>query len=151
RTFFCSCSSLDEALKFRDQLLRSPLSPLCLEIISPQASEYLSDPPPARDPDEYAPSGPVQCNEAAWQIVVRLSGSDPVMGRCRRELGASVSKELADRDEAQFWWRISHFEDSLFQRHRNALVLYVHVAIQEVRVAANALRQAALDHNFIPA
>src|SRR5262249_40360623 len=53
RTFVCVFGSHEDALKFRGQVLRSPLQPLCLEIISPVAQEYLCDSAPARDADHY--------------------------------------------------------------------------------------------------
>jgi FAD/FMN-containing dehydrogenase len=41
RTFLCPFHSLDEALQFRTRIFGSPLTPMCLEIISPRAPEYL--------------------------------------------------------------------------------------------------------------
>src|SRR5437016_9424452 len=45
RTFACSFGSLEEALQFRTRIFRSPLTPMCMEIISPHAPESLCDPP----------------------------------------------------------------------------------------------------------
>ncbi|HKD45042.1 MAG TPA: FAD-binding oxidoreductase, partial [Candidatus Angelobacter sp.] len=58
RTFVCAYGSLEEALEFRGRVFRSPLTPLCLEIISPRAPEYLCDPPQVRDADSYVPAQP---------------------------------------------------------------------------------------------
>jgi glycolate oxidase FAD binding subunit len=150
-TFVAPFISLREALNFRDMVVRSPLWPMCLEVISPRAPEYLCDPVPARDPDDYAPSQPVVHMPNEWQIAVRVSGSDNILARCRRELGSAVRREIEGRDEDQFWNWVTQFEHSIVQRHRNAMVIHTHVTIQDVPTAVQALERAAPDHDFIPA
>jgi glycolate oxidase FAD binding subunit len=150
KTFVCSFASLEEALAFRNHVIKSPLSPMCLELISPRASEYLCDPPTAKDPDHYAPAQPVSKSND-WQIVVRVSGSDNILARCRRELGSAVSRELEGAAEEQFWSWVSEFENAILQRHRNAMVIYNHVTIQDVGTAVQALERSASDYNFVPA
>ena len=93
-TFVCPFHSLQEAIHFRDQVIKSPLAPMCMELISPAAGEYLSDPPVVHDPDHYAPARPVAKPSQEWQIVVRVSGSDNILARCRRELGSAVAREI---------------------------------------------------------
>jgi glycolate oxidase FAD binding subunit len=150
-TFACAFASLEEALEFRARVFRSPLAPLCLEIISPRAPEYLCDAPPVREADDYAPSHPVAAPSTEWQIVLRAAGSDNVLARYRRELGAAVSRELDGLSEAQFWSWVSHFEHAVLHRHRNAMVMYTHLSIQNVGPAIRALEHVAPDFNFIPA
>jgi glycolate oxidase FAD binding subunit len=151
RTFVSLFASLDEALQFRGQILRSPLQPLCLEIISPDAQEYLCDPAPPRDADHYAPAQPVAAPASEWQIVLRAAGSDNVLARYRRELGAAVTRELEGEGEKQFWRWVSHFEWNVLGRHRNAMVMYTHLALKDVGPATQAFERAAMEHNFIPA
>jgi len=151
RTFICSLPSLQEAIAFRNQVLRSPLTPMCLELISPRALEYLCDPPVAHDPDDYVPARPVQTHSDEWQIAVRASGSDNVLARCRRELGAPVVRDLEGAAEDQFWSWVSHFENSALQRHRNAMIVYAHATIQNVEAVVQALERSAPDYNFLPA
>lgn len=151
RTFLCSFGSMNEALEFRIRLLQSPLTPICLEIVSPAAPEYLSDSTPARDPDHYAPSQPITKSTGAWQLVLRTAGSDNVLCRYAKELGSAVSRTLDGADEEQFWARISDFEYSILRRHRNAMVMYTHLTIQGVGAALKAMEKVAPDHNFIPA
>lgn len=151
RTFACVFASLEDTLKFRAQVLRSPLQPLCLEIISPGAQEYLCDPAPPRDADHYAPAQPVAAPSREWQMVLRAAGSDNILGRYRRELGAAVTRELDGEGEKQFWRWISHFESNVLGRHRNAMVMYTHLALKDVGPAIQALERAATEHNFIPA
>lgn len=151
RTFICRFHSLDEALKFRGQIFRSPLSPLCLEIVSPRAQEYLCDPPPVRDPDHYQPSQPVASADEAWHIVLRAAGSDNVLARYARELGTAVTRTLDAADEQRYWNWVSNFEHAVLERHRNALVIYTHLSIQNVGPAIAALERLAPDYNFVPA
>jgi glycolate oxidase FAD binding subunit len=151
RTFLCPFGSLEEALRFRTRIFQSPLTPLCLEVLSPRAPEYLSDPGPVHDPDDYAPSTPISLPALEWQIVLRAAGSDNVLGRYARELGGAVTRTLEGAEEEKLWKHISHFEQSVLARHRNAMVIYTHLAIQGVGPALQALERAAPDYNLIPA
>ena len=150
-TFACSFPTLDEALAFRDRLLHSPLTPICLEILSPRAPEYLCDPPKPHDPDEYAPAQRIAPPATAWQIVLRTAGSDNVLARYRRELGTAVTREIDGEAEEQFWSWISHFSGSVLSRHRNALIVHTHLTIQNVKPALQALERCAPDYNFFSA
>jgi glycolate oxidase FAD binding subunit len=151
RTFVCSFGSLDEALKFRAFLFQSPLTPMCMEIISPRAPEYLHDPGPVHDPDDYAPQQPLSLPAVEWQIALRAAGSDNILARYSRELGSAVASTREGAEEEQFWSWITHFEHSVLARHRNAMVIYTHLAIQSVGAALQALERAAPDYNLIPA
>jgi glycolate oxidase FAD binding subunit len=151
RTFICSFNSLDEALNFRAQVSRSPLTPLCLEIVTPRAQEYLCDSPPVRNPDDFMPTQPASSSSSEWQIVLRAAGSDNVLARYSRELGLAVTRELQGPDEEKFWLWIAHFEYAVLSRHRNAMVMYTHLSIQSVGPAIHALERAAPDYNLVPA
>jgi glycolate oxidase FAD binding subunit len=151
RTFVCSFTLLEEALAFRTRIFQSPLTPICLEIVSPGAPEYLSDPKAANDPDHFAPAKHVVSPEKAWQIVLRAAGSDNVLARYSKELGQAVTRRLDGEEEKQFWWWISQFEYSVLQRHHNAMVIYTHLTIEGVAPALKAMDKTAQEHNFIPA
>jgi glycolate dehydrogenase FAD-binding subunit len=151
RTFVCSFASVDEALRFRAQVFKSPLTPMCLEIISPRAPEYLCDPPQVHNADDYAPAHPVAAPSSDWQIVLRAAGSDSVLGRYRNELGPAVTRELEGASEQQFWNWVSHFEQAVLGRHQNAMVIHTHLSIQNVAPAVAALERVAPDYNFLTA
>jgi glycolate oxidase FAD binding subunit len=151
RTFQCTFGSLNEALSFRGQVLRSPLSPLCLEIVSPRAPEYLCEPPAVRDADHYAPSRPVAPASHEWQIVLRASGSDNVLARYQRELGSAVTWTIEGAPEERHWTWVTGFEHAVLARHRNAMIMYTHLSIQNVGPAIQALERVAPDYNFLPA
>jgi len=151
RTFVCSFPSLNAAMQFRTQLFQSPLTPMCVEIISPHAPEYLNDSTTVHDPDDYAPEQPISLPAIEWLVALRAVGSDNVLARYARELGAVVARTLEGAAEDQFWSWISHFEQNVLSRHRNAMVIYTHLAIQNVGPALQALERAAPDYNLIPA
>jgi glycolate oxidase FAD binding subunit len=96
RTFLAEFKTAKEALVFRDQVVRSPLSPMCLELVSPVARKLMR-PETADD---------------AWVICVRASGSDVVLARYRKELGAAITNELGSDSENGMWRAIQNFPDS---------------------------------------
>jgi glycolate dehydrogenase FAD-binding subunit len=151
QTFICNFGSLAEAMQFRERVFRSPLTPICLEIISPHAPEYLNDPQPPVDPDHYVPTNPVTQPATTWQIAMRAAGSDNVLARYRQELGSAAKRELHGAEEDQYWRWVTHFEYNVLQRHRNAMIMYTHLTVQGVAPAINGLNKAAPDYNFIPA
>src|SRR3954463_9451794 len=93
RTFLLDFSTREEALAMRDRIVQSPLAPLCFEIASPRALEYLQAAPlEARDPDHYAPESPI-APEMHWRLALRAAGSDAVLARYARELGSGGHRE----------------------------------------------------------
>ena len=93
RTFLAEFGTVDEAIDFRDLVMRSPLSPICLELVSPGARKLMR-PEMTSDP---------------WVICVRAAGSDAVLARYRKELGSAVSREVEGQDETRMWRAIENF------------------------------------------
>jgi glycolate oxidase FAD binding subunit len=93
RTFLAEFSTWQEALKFRDQVIRSPLSPMCLEIVSPQARKMMRP----------------EMTDDAWVICVRAAGSDAVLERYRKELSSAVTHEVEGEGERQMWKAVEQF------------------------------------------
>ncbi len=133
RTFVAEFGALREAIGFRDRVLASPLTPLCLEIVSARASEYL----------KHAGAA------GSWRVLVRAGGSDAVLGRYRKALGAAVGREVQGKEEEQAWTAISDFEETVFARHHNAMLLRVDVPIAAVESTLAFAESAAGDHNFL--
>jgi glycolate oxidase FAD binding subunit len=150
RTFVGEFASLDDAMRFRDFVLRSPLTPLCLEIASPRAQEYLQDAPPAHDPDTFQPEAPLASADR-WRVLVRAGGVETALARYRSELGSAVSAALEGAEETRLWHGISAFAAEVAARHRNAMLMHVSVPIASVAAALDATERAALEHNFIGA
>jgi glycolate oxidase FAD binding subunit len=149
-TCICEFPSLSEAMKLRDWLLSSPLTPLAAEILSPSALEYLNDSSP-RDPDVWAPESKTLAAKPQWQLVIRFAGSDRVLARCRKELSSYTTRELTSSEEAGFWTGVATFEQRVIERNRNAMVFQLHVPIAESHAAIDAAQIAATGYNFVMA
>ncbi len=93
RTFFAEFATARGALEFRDRVMCSPLSPMCMELVSPGARKLMR-PDMASD---------------AWVICVRAAGSDAVLARYRKELGPVVTHELYGDGERTMWKVIEDF------------------------------------------
>ncbi len=103
RTFIAEFSSWQETLKFRDLIVRSPLSPMCLELISPEARVLMRP----------------ENSDDGWVICVRAAGSNAVLVRYRKELGSAVTRELEGDAETNMWKAIADFPlfDDLDRRY----------------------------------
>jgi glycolate oxidase FAD binding subunit len=147
-TLLCGFESIAELIHMRDWLLHSPLTPIAVEIINPAAHEYLSD-SEARDPDHWAPEASTDKPMATWQLALRFAGSEAVLARCRREVGAHCSHALNGSDDAAFWQSFHGFESRLLTKNRNAMLFQIHVPIAEVQLAIEAAEVAATNYNFV--
>ncbi|MFL6300838.1 MAG: FAD-binding oxidoreductase [Terriglobales bacterium] len=151
RTFVMDFATREEALAIRDRIVHSPLAPLCLEIASPRALEYLQAAPvEARDPDHYAPDSPV-APETHWRLALRAAGSDAVLARYARELGSAVSKTVDAVEEAALWSCFGAFGERVLGRYRNSMLLQVSTTISDTKETIAAIEAAALDNNLLPA
>ena len=93
RTFLAEFSTANEAMRFRDRVMHSPLSPMCMELVSPAARKLLRP----------------ETNNDAWLICVRASGSDAVLNRYRKELGSAATREIEGDSERRIWTAIENF------------------------------------------
>ena len=93
RTFLAEFKTWQEALKFRDLVVRSPLAPMCLEIVSPAARRMMRP----------------EMSDDAWVICLRAAGSDAVLARYRKELGSAVTRELDGEGEREMWGAVEQF------------------------------------------
>ncbi len=93
RTFLAEFATWQEALKFRDLVMRSPLSPMCLELVSPGARKMMR---------------PEMTNNT-WVLCVKAAGSDAVLARYRKELGSAVTREVEGAEEIELWRAIENF------------------------------------------
>jgi glycolate dehydrogenase FAD-binding subunit len=149
-TCVCQFETLGKAFRFRDWLLKSPLSPICAEFIGPEAAEYLKDAEP-RDPDEWSPETGVTGEKRVWQIAVRVAGSDHALARSRSELGSQVAQEIKRQDEVDFWNRLANFEQRLTSRHHNPMIFQLEVPPAESEKALTAAHESASEYNFVAA
>jgi glycolate oxidase FAD binding subunit len=151
RTYVLEFSSLSGAIHFRNFVRGSHLSPLCLELISPQAQEYLTEAPAPRNPDDYSPAAPGGPPLARWRILLRAAGSGKVLERYRKEMGINLSAELKEEEETRAWQHVSNFESAVLERHRNAMFTRMNVTPAAVEAAVGAAEQAGVDNNLLVA
>jgi glycolate dehydrogenase FAD-binding subunit len=149
-TCVCQFKTLGEAFRFRDWLLKSPLSPISADFIGPEAAEYLKDAEP-RNPDEWAPEAKVTSEKRVWQIAVRFAGSDRALARSRSELGSQVTQEIQQQDEVDFWSRLANFEQRLTGRHHNPMIFQLEVPPAESEKAITAANESASEYNCVAA
>ncbi len=115
RTFVGSFATALESIGFRDRVLRSPLSPVSLEMISP---------------------GAIESDDAGWSVYLRAAGSDAVLARYRSELGAAISREIEGQDESALWRRIADFACDAKSR---SVVVSLSLPLTEVLPALNRI------------
>jgi glycolate oxidase FAD binding subunit len=132
RTFVSSFGNVSEAANFRDAVLRSPLAPVALEIVSPVAEGYLS----------------AMLHGGSWHIVLRASGSDAVLQRYRTELGGAVVAELSGDEEQMLWRSLADFPANL---PANALVMDVSAPVAHLAEIMNVSDSVAAQCGFFMA
>jgi glycolate oxidase FAD binding subunit len=149
-TCLCHFETLGEAFRFRDWLLKCPLSPISVEFMGPETAEYLKDAQP-RDPDKWAPETRIASDKRVWEIAVRFAGSDRALARSRAELGSQVDQEITQQDEIDFWNRLATFEQRLTSRHLNPMIFQLEVPAAESEKALTAAHNSAGEYNFVAA
>jgi glycolate oxidase FAD binding subunit len=128
RTFAAGFATAAEAIDYRDRVLRSPLSPMCLELVSPEAGSLL----------------PGDKQATAWSVYVRATGSDVVLARYRSELGSAIGREISDGDdETNLWRAIADFPQILSLQHPESLLLSLLLPLAAVKPLLSELQSGA--------
>jgi hypothetical protein len=96
--------------------MSSPLSPLCLELLSPRAT-----------------------GSSAWTVAVRGAGSDRVLARYALELGSQVTRIVSD-DQQKFWTNVELLGENA------PVVVSVSVPPQSAEKVFQAAEHAAVDN-----
>lgn len=134
RTYVSEFANLQDALAFRTRILRSPLSPVALELVSPHAQVVMTGDAGALD---------------IWRVLLRASASDAVLARYRAEIGGDVAREAEGAEEEQLWHGIYDFEERVFASAQNTMLVRLDLPATEVSGALTAAVQAASDNNFV--
>ncbi|MGA2904421.1 MAG: FAD-binding oxidoreductase [Candidatus Korobacteraceae bacterium] len=132
-TFVAGFATVAEAIQYRNAVLRSPLSPMCLELVSPQAGALL--PGGGR-------SGKV------WSIYIRAAGSDAVLGRYRTELGAAIALEIDGHNEYEVWRAIEDFSHTLPERYPDSVLISLSLPLADVQPVLNELESVAASRSL---
>ncbi len=126
---FVSCfSTAAEAFEFRGHILRSPLDPICLELLSPQASALLTPGSPAA---------------ALWSICLRAAGSDAVLARYRAELGSALTHEIRAGNEDGFWSMVANFAPMVHERRPDSLLMSLALPLSDLPQVLNSVASIA--------
>ena len=133
RTFVACFPNTSEAMAYRDRVLRSPLDPMCLELLSPQASALLTPGSPA---------------DSFWTISARGAGSDAVLARFRSELGAAVAHEMEGEKEAAFWRMVANFPALARERDPDSLLMTLMAPLRDVRRVLDVTDEVAAANGF---
>ncbi len=138
RTFVAYFSTAAEALEFRSRVLRSPLDPACLELISPEAHKLLT------------PSSPAG---ASWSICVHAAGSDAVLTRYRKELGAAISWEIDGQAEHDLWRLLQNFQHDVCEPpaggRPDSVLLLMSLPLADVQPVLRELESVAKSHELV--
>ena len=133
RTFVACFANASEAMAFRDRVLRSPLDPICLELLSPEASALLTPGSPAA---------------SFWTVSVRGAGSDAVLARYRSELGSAVMHEMEGEKEAGFWRLVADFPALAAERDPDSLLVNLSAPLRDVRRVLDVIDEVAAANGF---
>ena len=132
-TFVAEFATVAEAIQYRNAVLRLPLSPMCLELVSPQAAALL--PGGGR-------SGKV------WSICLRAAGSDVVLARYRKELGTAISVEVDGHNEHDVWRAIEDFSNTLPERNPGSVLISLSLPLADVLPVLNDLESVATSNHL---
>jgi len=133
RTFVAVFSTAAEALDFRHRILRSPLDPVCLELVSPEAHKLL------------VPASPAG---AWWSICLRATGSDAVLARYRAELGSALAREMEGENEVGFWRKAADFVPLACEHDPDSLLISFAAPLQDVQPVLATVEEIAGTHGF---
>lgn len=103
--FICRVASLRDAIEVRDLVLKSPVAPLCLEMISPAAAAALHSSP----------------NDGLWRLIIGVSGTEREISRSRSEFGNAVTSEVAGDEAEQIWAKLEDFEHEICDTARASI------------------------------
>jgi len=109
-TFLYYFPDLEGALEKRDAVLRSPLRPIALDLVSPPAAARLG--------------------VSGYVLAIRAGGSRMVMRRYEREL--RHSDRLFGSDESAWWAHLREFPADFVKRQPNGVVLRVGTTLSDM-------------------
>ncbi len=109
-TFLYSFPDLETALQKRDSVIRSPLRPLAMDLISPPAAARLG--------------------ESGFILAIRAGGSKMVIRRYEREL--SYCDRLSGDDENLWWDQLREFPAEFMKRQNKGVILRIGTTLSEM-------------------
>jgi glycolate oxidase FAD binding subunit len=111
-TFLYSFDDLESALEKRDAIVKGPLRPLAVDLLSPPAA--------------------ARFGAAGYILAIRAGGSKIVLRRYEREL--SRGDRISGNDEVAFWSQLREFPVDFIRRQPKGVVLRVGTTLSDMRV-----------------
>lgn len=108
KTFLYSFKDADSALAKRNEILRSVLQPLALDLLSPAAA--------------------VRVARRGFVLALRAGGSEAVLKRYERELGGA--EVLPAADDREFWRTVQEFTPEFLSRQPDGVVMRISTPLQ---------------------
>jgi glycolate oxidase FAD binding subunit len=108
RTFLYTFSDADSALAKRNEIQRSVLQPLALDLLSPTAAVHVA--------------------RRGFLLALRAGGSEAVLNRYQRELDGAES--LFAADDARFWSAVQEFTPDFLARQPDGVVMRISTSLQ---------------------
>jgi len=121
-TFLYSFPDLESALEKRDAVVRSPLRPLAVDLISPPAATRLG--------------------LSGYVLAIRAGGSLILLRRYEREL--SHSDRISGNDEAALWSQLREFPADFVRRQPNGVVLRIGTTLADMGTVMRSVSGAAI-------
>ncbi len=168
RGFVASFPNAEGALVLRRAILRSPLTPLTLDILSPSLAQIFSERPPA------TPEPPISSGEASnashaslppigdwfrpgeWQLCTAFAGTPEVLDRHKRDLTrfaeesrATATAVLDDATRPAVWGRLRETLSMLLESSPATVIFKISVLPSHHAALFQRLRQIA-DRNALP-
>ena len=168
RGFVASFSNAQGALALRRAILRSPLTPLTLDILSPGLAQIFSQRAPAtpeassfsgQEPHtNHAPLPPIGdwFRPCEWHLCAAFSGTPEVLIRCARSLArfaedsrATATAFLDDATRPAVWGRLREALSMLLVSSPATVVFKISILPSHHTALLAHLQQIA-DHNALP-
>jgi glycolate oxidase FAD binding subunit len=127
RSFLAEFRTAHDALEFRNRVMNSPLSPMCLELVSPRARKLMRP----------------EMSEDGWVVCLRAAGSETVLARYRTELGDTVAREVEGEAERNMWCAIENFGRTAADA--GAELIYMSVWPREIAAAIDTALSTTAD------
>ena len=124
-TFIFSTPKLEAALEKRNEILRSPLRPMAIDLISKSVAANVES--------------------GEWLLAIRAGGTRAVLHRYGRELQQSTV--LKSAEEAAFWKQISEFTPAFLNHNLSGVVLRIGTSLDDVGVLLKTLSSPCISRS----
>jgi glycolate oxidase FAD binding subunit len=149
RGFVAAFSDLEGALRLRDAIVSSPLTPVTLDVLSPQMAALFATRAPSTIEPALAPPGD-WFHPPSWQLLAAFGGEPAVLARYERDLtrmareaGASDTVALDDSTRPLVWGRLREAIPLLRESSLAATIFRISLLPSELREAIPLFLEAA--------